>query len=90
MILSWTVLSLTLISILEYYLCCSGGVSQWMTCLDNIRNIPRPIYAKKIKFLEACLVADILHAQPNNSLGKYCLILFSSKISELSMAKTII
>ncbi|CAG9532634.1 unnamed protein product [Cercopithifilaria johnstoni] len=52
------------------YLCCSGGVSQWMTCLDNIRNIPRPIYANKIKFLEACLVADILHAQPNNAIEK--------------------
>ncbi|VDK88998.1 unnamed protein product [Litomosoides sigmodontis] len=54
----------------KHYLCCSGGVSQWMTCLDNIRDIPRPIYAKKIKFLEACLVADILHAQPNNSMKK--------------------
>ncbi|VBB27208.1 unnamed protein product [Acanthocheilonema viteae] len=52
------------------YLCCSGGVSQWMTCLDNIRDIPRPVYAKKMKFLEACLVADILHAQPNNTIEK--------------------
>uniref|UniRef100_A0A0R3RW95 protein-serine/threonine phosphatase n=1 Tax=Elaeophora elaphi TaxID=1147741 RepID=A0A0R3RW95_9BILA len=44
--------------------------SQWMTCLDNIRNIPRPIYARKMKFLEACLVADILHAQPNTTMEK--------------------
>uniref|UniRef100_A0A1I7W0S2 protein-serine/threonine phosphatase n=1 Tax=Loa loa TaxID=7209 RepID=A0A1I7W0S2_LOALO len=52
------------------YLCCSGGVSQWMTCLENIRNIPRPTYAKEMKFLEACLVADILHAQPNAAIER--------------------
>uniref|UniRef100_A0A915Q5A1 Serine/threonine specific protein phosphatases domain-containing protein n=1 Tax=Setaria digitata TaxID=48799 RepID=A0A915Q5A1_9BILA len=47
------------------FLCCYGGISQWMTCFQNIRDILRPTFAKKMKFLEACLLADILHAQPN-------------------------
>ncbi|VDN27509.1 unnamed protein product [Gongylonema pulchrum] len=47
-----------------HFLCCHGGVSQWMTCLENIRNIPRPTYARRMKFLEGCLLADILWADP--------------------------
>lgn len=53
-----------------HYFCCHGGVSQWMTCLENIRNIPRPTYAKSMKFLEACMLADILWADPEPTLKK--------------------
>lgn len=45
--------------------CCHGGISRWMTCRDNIRQIPRPPLIEKTKLLDCCLLADILWASPN-------------------------
>uniref|UniRef100_F1KZT3 protein-serine/threonine phosphatase n=1 Tax=Ascaris suum TaxID=6253 RepID=F1KZT3_ASCSU len=45
-------------------LCCHGGISQWMTSRDNIRQIPRPTYRKNMKMLDRCLLTDILWAIP--------------------------
>lgn len=43
-------------------LCCHGGISQWMTSRDAIRNITRPTYLARMKLLENCLLCDILWA----------------------------
>uniref|UniRef100_A0A914ZEC1 protein-serine/threonine phosphatase n=1 Tax=Parascaris univalens TaxID=6257 RepID=A0A914ZEC1_PARUN len=45
-------------------LCCHGGISQWMTSRDNIRQMPRPTYRKNMKMLDRCLLTDILWAIP--------------------------
>ncbi|VDM50856.1 unnamed protein product [Toxocara canis] len=49
----------------DYFLCLHGGVSQWMTSRDNIRNIQRPTYISQMKMLDCCLLADILWADPD-------------------------
>lgn len=41
-------------------LCCHGGISQWMTSRDVIREITRPTYLARMKLLENCLLCDIL------------------------------
>uniref|UniRef100_A0A0M3HZH8 Serine/threonine-protein phosphatase n=1 Tax=Ascaris lumbricoides TaxID=6252 RepID=A0A0M3HZH8_ASCLU len=49
----------------DYFLCLHGGVSQWMTSRDNIRNLHRPTFMSQMKMLQCCLLADILWADPD-------------------------
>ncbi|VDK57642.1 unnamed protein product [Gongylonema pulchrum] len=50
------------------FLLVSGGISQWMTCPENISNLQKPLHPGNMKFLERCLVADILFATPESML----------------------
>ncbi|VDK60640.1 unnamed protein product [Anisakis simplex] len=51
--------------IADSLLCCHGGLSQWMTSRDNIRQIPRPTYRDRMKMLDRCLMTDILWSTPS-------------------------
>uniref|UniRef100_F1KYI3 protein-serine/threonine phosphatase n=1 Tax=Ascaris suum TaxID=6253 RepID=F1KYI3_ASCSU len=51
-------------------ICCHGGISRWMSCRDNIRQIPRPPFIEKMKLLDCCLLADILWANSNTKQSR--------------------
>ncbi|OZC04999.1 Ser/Thr phosphatase family protein [Onchocerca flexuosa] len=48
----------------DHFFVCHGGISQWMTCRSNIRNIPKPTYTNDMYFIEGVLLADLLWADP--------------------------
>ncbi|KAM3721731.1 Serine/threonine-protein phosphatase PP1-delta [Dirofilaria immitis] len=48
----------------NHFFVCHGGISQWMTCRSNIRNIPKPTYTSDMYFVEGVILADLLWADP--------------------------
>ncbi|CAG9540824.1 unnamed protein product [Cercopithifilaria johnstoni] len=48
----------------NYFFVCHGGISQWMTCRSNLRNIPKPTYTSNMHFVEGVILADLLWADP--------------------------
>uniref|UniRef100_A0A915PR23 Serine/threonine-protein phosphatase n=1 Tax=Setaria digitata TaxID=48799 RepID=A0A915PR23_9BILA len=48
----------------NHFFLCHGGISQWLTCRNNIKNISKPTYTNDMYFVEGVLLADLLWADP--------------------------
>ncbi|VDN05937.1 unnamed protein product [Thelazia callipaeda] len=55
----------------NYYFVCHGGISQWLTCRSNVKNIRKPAYTCDLSFVEGVMLTDLLWADPISGNEEY-------------------